>query len=360
MPLQIVRNDITTMKVDAIVNAAKNSLLGGGGVDGAIHTAAGPELLEECKTLNGCATGDAKITKGYNLPAKFVIHTVGPVWDGGSYGEEEYLKSCYRRSLELAADNELYSVAFPLISAGVYGYPMNQAFQVAVDTISTFLEDHDMMVYIVVYDRRAFANALTIEPGIKEYIDDNYVATHKSFVRGFFERKARGLEPDYDAMRYNEPLDSYDVSYDACEAEPIMARPNMAAASSSLASSKSLEEAISAVDESFTQSLLRIIDNKGLKDSFVYKKANVDRKLFSKIRSDVHYRPKKNTALALAIALELSLEETEALIRKAGYAISPSNVGDVIVKYFIENRKYNVNEINMVLFSYDMPILGSN
>ncbi len=318
MPIRIIRNDITKVACDAIVNAANRSLLGGGGVDGAIHRAAGPGLLEECRRLGGCATGEAKITGAYNLPARFIIHTVGPIWQGGGKGERELLQSCYRQSLTLALRNRCETVAFPLISGGAYGYPKDEALRLAVDTISDFLRENDMLVYLVVYDRSAVQISEKLFSDIASYIDDNYVAAQPS---ARFRRESMSM--------------------------PVMAAP-----------AKDLSQALSQLDESFTQMLLRIIDEKGMKDSECYKKANIDRKLFSKIRSNIYYHPTKSTVLAFAVALELSLRETRALLRTAGYALSHSSKFDIIVEYFINNKNYNIFEINEALFAFDQSLLG--
>ena len=281
MPLQIVRNDITKMKVDAIVNAANSSLLGGGGVDGCIHRAAGPELLAECEMLNGCKTGSAKITKGYKLPCKYVIHAVGPRWCGGQYGEHDKLVSCYQTSLALAKEHGCESVAFPLISSGIFGYPKDEALKVAIDTISSFLLENDMMVYIVIFDRKAYQISSKLFADINAYIDDRYVEEHRD---SYAERISR--------------LHSLVVE----ESCPIPAAPMVTKAAS-------LDDALKQIDESFSEMLLRKIDECGMTDAECYKKANIDRKLFSKIRSDKLYRPSKPTVIAFAIALELPLDE---------------------------------------------------
>ena len=329
MPLQIVRNDITTMKVDTIVNAANESLLGGGGVDGAIHRAAGPELLQECRTLHGCKTGQAKITKGYRLPAKFVIHTVGPIWRGGGHGERELLVSAYRSSLELALDHGCETVAFPLISSGVYGYQKDQALKVAVDTIGEFLLAHDMTVYLVIFDRAAYTIGGKLFDDIAAYIDDRYVEAHTD---------------SREAQRRRMVISSMPMEEDA---------PFAAAAVPD-----GLDQALRKLDESFSQMLLRKIDERGITDAQCYKKANIDRKLFSKIRSDVHYKPSKPTAMAFAVALELPLDEAREMLEKAGFAFSHASKFDIIVEYFIAHQNYNIFEINEALFAYDQSLLG--
>ena len=329
MPLQIVRSDITMMKVDAIVNAANESLLGGGGVDGAIHRAAGPELLKECRTLGGCKTGQAKLTKGYRLPAKFVIHTVGPIWRGGGRGERELLVSAYRSSLELALAGGCETVAFPLISSGVYGYPKDQALKVAVDTIGDFLLSHDMTVYLVIFDRAAYTIGGKLFADIAAYIDDRYAEAHTDRREVQRRRMAMASMPMEEAGR-----------------------------ASAAAAPFSLDEALSKLDESFSQMLLRKIDERGLTDAQCYKKANIDRKLFSKIRSDVHYKPSKPTAMAFAVALELPLEEAREMLGKAGFAFSHASKFDIIVEYFIAHQNYNFFEINEALFAFDQSLLG--
>lgn len=338
MPLEIVRNDITKMTVDAIVNAANESLLGGGGVDGAIHYAAGPKLLAECKTLGGCKTGKAKITSGYDLPAKYVIHTVGPIYEDGRHGEKALLESCYRESLALAKEHNCATVAFPLISSGVYGYPKDQALKVAINVISDFLLENDMTVYIVIFDKAAYKISEKLFSDIAEYIDDNYVDRSTDYRR--------------ESSRMNYPCQSVMIGsaqsehIDLCECKAML-------------SEEDLDERIKQIDESFSQMLLRKIDEKGMTDAQVYKKANIDRKLFSKIRSDMHYKPSKPTAIAFAISLELTLDETEDMLKKAGFALSHSNKFDIIIEYFISRGNYNVFEINEALFAFDQSLLGA-
>ena len=330
MPLIIVRNDITKMSVDAIVNAANETLLGGGGVDGCIHRAAGPELLQECRTLGGCRTGEAKLTGAYRLPCKYVIHTVGPVWNGGKCGEREQLASCYRTSLALAKEHCCETVAFPLISSGIFGYPKDQALRVAVDTIGEFLLHNDMTVYIVIFSRTAYQIGSKLFADIAEYVDDHYVDAHTDSRR--------------DRLRRMSVLEGRALSAGAAAAPMAVG---------------GLDSLLAHLDAGFSETLLKLIDRSGKKDSEIYKKANVDRKLFSKIRNNPDYKPSKPTAVAFAIALELSLPETRDLIARAGYALSPSSKFDVIIEYFIMQRDYDIFKINEALFAFDQSLLGA-
>ena len=343
MPLEIVRNDITKMAVDAIVNAAKESLLGGGGVDGCIHRAAGPELLAECRMLGGCKIGDAKITKAYRLPCKYVIHTVGPRWNGGKYGEKEKLISCYRTSLALAKAHKCETVAFPLISSGIFGYPKDQALRVAVDTIGEFLMENDMTVYIVIFDRAAYKISGKLFADIAEYIDDHYVEEHTDSRR---ERLRRSNRMESKAGKVWE------------DAAPDFAAAPCESMDESVVGG-SLDDMLFELDAGFSETLLKLIDRTGKKDSEIYKKANVDRKLFSKIRNKPDYKPSKTTAIAFAIALELDLEETKDFIARAGFALSRSSKFDIIIEYFIKQKNYDIFEINEALFAFDQSLLGA-
>lgn len=361
MPLKIVRNDITKMQVDAIVNAANESLLGGGGVDGCIHRAAGPGLLAECRTLGGCKTGGAKVTGAYNLPCKYVIHAVGPQWQGGNHKEREALVSCYETSLNLALELGCETVAFPLISSGIYGYPKDEALTVAMDTIRDFLFEQDMTVYIVIFDKKAYQIGEKLFSDITQYIDDHYVEQHSDEEQE--RRRCLLINHTVFAQECCESADdALPESEEEISREKTVIRQKTADSSKKYfktAPLRSLDEAVEQLDESFSEMLLRKIDERGITDTMCYKRANIDRKLFSKIRSDKFYKPSKPTVLAFAIALELSLEETKEMLGKAGFALSHSNKFDIIIEYFICQGKYDMIEINEALFCFDQGLLGS-
>lgn len=325
MPFKILRQDITKLKVDAVVNAANTGLRRGGGVCGAIFKAAGGEKLQAaCDKLAPIKTGEAVITPGFNLAAKYIIHAAGPIYDEWSAKEsEQLLRSAYLESLRLAVDNNLESIAFPLISSGIYGYPKAEALQVATSAIEDFLKDHELEVILAVYDKSAFTISKELLGEVESYIDQHYVDSHRSAMR-------RSLEKE-----------------DILIQEAYMGKPAL-----------SLDQWVGNLDEPFSEMLLRLIDAKGMTDVEVYKRANLDRKLFSKIRSHKNYMPSKKTAIALAIGMQLSLEETEDLLGRAGFALSNAVIFDVIVEYFITTKQYNIFEINEVLFKYDQPILG--
>lgn len=344
MPFEIIRNDITKMTVDIIVNAANTGLKMGGGVCGAIFDAAGADKLQaECDRIGGCAVGEAVITDSYQLPAKRIIHTVGPVWQGGGADEARLLHRAYTRSLQLALQHDCRSIAFPLISSGIYGYPKDQALKIAVAAIAEFLLEHEMLVYLVIFDKKAFAFSEKLFADINKYIDDHYVDEHRIYERNL------EFEPDlpkYNRVRMTAPQENL------AERQPFMPSP-------AVIIKRSLEDVLGQLDESFSEMLLRLIDEKGMTDVETYKKANIDRKLFSKIRSKKDYNPSKATAIAFAIALELNLDETHDLLGRAGYALSHSHEFDLIIEYFINAENYDIYEINEALFAFDQGLLGA-
>lgn len=339
MPLSIIRQDITKLKADAIVNAANTNLQMGGGVCGAIFEAAGANRLQTaCNALAPIKTGEAVITQGFNLPAKYIIHTAGPVWRGGKQSQELQLHDCYINSLKLAVKHDCESIAFPLISSGIYGYPKQDALRVATDAIRSFLAEVDIDVSLVVFDKEALTASEELLLDVARYIDEHYVDEHTPPRRRLLEVEEKALS----------------------EADEISQAPMMSQLlAPSMAAPAALDDLVGDLDEPFSTTLMRLIDAKGFKkDSDVYRKANIDRRLFSKIRSNENYAPSKPTVLALAIALELTLDQTDDLLERAGFALSRSRKFDVIVEYFIKSKRYDIFEINEVLFKYDQPLLG--
>ena len=338
MPFEIVRNDIVNMQVDAVVNTANPNPVIGSGVDSGIHKKAGHELLVARQKIGCIDFGDAAITPGFDLDARYVIHTVGPVWKDGSHREEQILSSCYRNSLTLAKEHECDSIAFPLIATGNYGFPKPLALQIAVREISTFLLENEMQVYLVVFGREAFALSEKLFKSVNSYIDENYIRSKK-------------LDEYGTESMYGSRLETRRIREQECADMSVGAAIPM--------DSDDWGQLINDLDAGFSETLLQLIDRTGKKDSEIYKKANVDRKLFSKIRNNMDYRPSKTTALAFAFALELDVEETKDFISRAGFALSHSSKFDVIVEYFLVNRNYNVFELNEVLFAFDQPLIGA-
>jgi O-acetyl-ADP-ribose deacetylase (regulator of RNase III) len=339
MPFNIIRADITTLKVDAIVNAANTDLLAGGGVCGAVFKAAGADKLQAaCNKLSPIKTGDAVITPGFKLPARYVIHAAGPVYRDGKHSEEELLRAAYINSLIRAVENKCESIAFPLISSGIYGYPKAEALRVATAAISDFLTDNDIAVTLVVFDKAAFTVGADLLGAVESYIDEHYVEEHTD-VRRFSKLLPIEREALEDAAAPQFP-------------EEAMLAPSV------LGAPPDLDDLVGNLDEPFTATLFRLINATGKTDAEIYKRANLDRRLFSKIRSNKHYAPSKPTVLALAVALRLNLDQTEDLLERAGFALSHSRKFDVIVEFFISSGKYDIFEINNVLFEYDQPILG--
>ena len=335
MPFEIIRQDITNMKTDAIVNPTNNELKPTGGVCGAIFEKAGYEILEKkCKKIGYLETTEAVITKGYNLDCKYIIHTVGPIWDNAKSDNATLLYNTYTNCLKLAKSKKCNSIAFPLISSGNFGYPKDEALDIATNAIKDFLSKNDMLIYLVVFDKESFKINKDLFDSITQYIDDNYV----EFNKYKFRRNAP------------ESLDDLSIS--------ILENVNKKSSIYKIESvDKNLLDALSKAEDTFSQYLLKLIDSSGMTDAQVYKKANIDRRLFSKIRNNKDYTPSKPTVLSLAIALELNLDKTNDLLRKAGFALSHSNKFDIIIEYFISNQIYDIYKINETLFSFDQNIL---
>lgn len=345
MPIQIVRQDITRMHVDAIVNTTNEKMIGYSGVDLAVRKAAGEEMDAECRKIAPLGLGQAKITGGYKLPAKYVIHTSGPIWKGGLSGESIILRSCYMESLKLAVKYGLESIAFPLISAGTYGYPKEQVLTFAIQTIKEFLTENEIDVYICVYDKTSYTFSKQLFNDIKAFIDEDYIKKRVDIRRNI---------PD--AERFN--IREY-ASFEALEAKQLNTFEESRSYSRSSVANKSLDEYMKNMDKPFALKLFDLIDERGMTDIECYKRANIDRRTFSKIKSNAKtYKPTKQTAVAFAVALKLNLEETQDLLASAGMTLSRGIVFDKIIRYFIQKEIYDIHAINEALFEFDQKLLG--
>lgn len=352
MPLKIIRNDITKVKADVIVNTANPQPIYASGTDQAIYEAAGTEkLLDERKKIGNIARGDIAVTPAFNLMAEYIIHTVGPAWQGGNSGEFEILSNCYRKSLRKVAELKCESIAFPLIATGVYGFPKDKALQIAIAEISDFLFQYEMMVYLVVFDEKSFQLSNNVVGNVQSFIDSHYVKTKRNSEYGIrFLRRNRAISC-YEEEELIEKAVLYDEDASAEFDDTIIA-------STPIAPSMSLDDQFNNMGGTFQEKLFELIEDRGLTNVEVYTRANLDRKHFSKIQCNVNYHPSKKTAMALCIALKLNLEESKDLLARAEWAFSPNRKMDLIVMNAIVNHEYNINQVNAVLFQYGQECLG--
>jgi len=368
MAFKIVRNDITKITADAIVNTANPVPTYMSGTDSAIYMAAGADrLLEERRKIGVIEDGDVAVTPAFDLPAKYIFHTVGPVWQGGDHGETDIERKCYENCLNKAVELGLESIAFTLISTGINGFPKAEALKIATSVFSSFLADHELDITLAVFDSESFRLSGRIFAGVSQYIDEHYVEAKIDEEYG-----CEAAEPCMeDSEAPNSPRSHgrnrrergkgfflNRIRLDECKSAPAPREDLMVGAAASAPMQRSLDDVVKNLSETWSESLLRLIREKGYEETEVYKRANVDRKLFSKIRNDRDYQPKKTTAMAFAIALRLNFDETKDFLGRAGYAFSPSSLFDTIVRYCIENEEYNFMDINEVLFDYDQPLLG--
>ncbi len=333
MPFQIIRNDITKVCADVIVNTANPKPQIGSGTDSAVYAAAGADaLLEARKKIGDIAPGQAAVTPAFHLPAKYIIHTVGPAWLDGQHGEKDILRACYENSLALAAELKAESIAFPLIATGVYGFPKDEALNIALSEIGKFLLTHEMHVILVVLGKEAFALSEKLMGSIDAYLDEHQVRelenaeyAEEKILEGYRRRRA--------AQQYANAPDS--------------------------GSGQTLEEMLGSAGDTFQQRLFGLIDASGMDDVTVYKKANIDRKVFSSIRCKTDYKPSKKTAVAFAVALKLPMQEMLDLLACAGITLTKCDKFDLIIAYCVQNGIYDIFEINAALFKYGQPLLGA-
>lgn len=352
MPFRIVRDDIAHMRVDAVVNATNAQLLAGGGVCGALFRGAGHgDLSYACRAVGACPVGEAVVTPGFALPARYIIHTVGPVWRGGDEGEPALLRRCYDASLARVEELGVESVAFPLISAGAFGFPKPAALAIALEAFASFLVDHDIDIYLVVFDRASFDIGESLFASVQQHIDDTYEES--------YDYLGTALLSDEQVASAFESVECQRMRVRASKFALDKGIPCLAAPCDAASSAKDLSRLVENLDESFSECLLRLIDERRMTDVEAYKRANVSRKLFSKIRSDKAYRPSKPTVLAFAVALRLSIDQTKDLLERAGFALSHASKFDVIVEYFILRQEYDLFVINETLFAFDQMLLGS-
>lgn len=383
MPFQILRNDITKMHVDAIVNTANPMPGYGAGIDSAVYEAAGKDkLLAKRHEIGAIDRGTSVITDGYNLPAKFIIHTVGTAWQGGKVGEEDIIRNCYRSVFDVAVNNNIASLAIPLLASGSYGFPKGIALRIALSEIEAFMSVSDMDVYLVVFDEKSVFLSSELYGDIDEYINDNYVdeknqveypdsygrtesvvQRSESFAGGLASIGAvpRYLKANKAEKRKKKGSNKKAESIEAAfEDEEEMLSSDMCLSAPILEEERSLDDVVNNLDKTFMELVFSFADAKGLTDVEVQKKANLDRKAFSKLKCGTTKNPSKATALALAVALELDLDDTKDLLSRAGLALSPCSKQDVIVQYFIEKEAYDIYEINVALFEHEEQLLGTH
>ena len=360
MPFEIIRDDITHVAADAIVNTANPEPIVGGGTDAAIHRAAGPCLLDARRTIGAITVGTSVQTPAFDLPAKFVLHTVSPVWIDGAHGEEALLKRSYDAALHLADELQCRSVAFPLLSDGTYGFPKDAALSVAIRAFTDFLLTHDMQILLVVFEREPYSLANGLFGGLKAYIDDHYVGQAEKFeyagASDVWDRRRRAFAqtPPEKAGSDRKPRTAFAVlNAPRAEAEAICED----AAAYPKAAEQDLEAILKHRESTFSEHLIDLLTECGEKDSDVYHRAEISRQLFHKIINRKDYQPTKSTAIQLALGLRLNLAETQKLLEKAGYALTRSSKADLVVQYFIEHGEYSIVVINTALFDCGLPLL---